>query len=110
MNFLDSTDIRLESTDLDPFKDIGATLNGNSSIHMDLGDSERSIGSSSHLGWIVSEKEDFITDVVVLVASAAVFKGIVSISNGLAALVDSIEVDNDGEIEEHVAAEDSSSR
>ena len=104
---LDSRDVRLASTVIRS-KTLG--LNGNSSIHMALGDSKWSISSSSHLGWIVRRNEDFITDVVVLLASAVVFKSIVLISNGLAALVDSIKVNNDREIEQHVSTKDSSSR
>ena len=56
-----------------------------------------------HLVRIVGEYKDFVSDVVVLVSTAAVFIPVVLVGECLAAMLDLLEIDNCGDVEQYVS-------
>jgi len=100
----------LETADADPLGNIGTTLDGDGSVDMDLNDSEGSNGTSSKLMRFVSEDHDFISNVVIFVATAAVFRFVVAIGYGSTAISNELQIHDGWNVEQHVSMEDHGAR
>jgi len=77
---------------------------------MDLDNGEGSYGTGFHLVRIVGEYKDFVSDVVVLVSTAAVFIQVILVGESLAAMLDLLEIDNCRYVEQHVSTKYKCSR